>query len=200
MSYFCQRWLETKVPRKTQPILWTTLLASLIQCITHLLPLFNWLCSTSCTDLTSSSSSVLLGLSSATFSLWIRMTNHLGLPGSEVFPHMDFSAKTNSLGHTKDDWSPTTYSLWPTSFTLLASFTPNNNIICSNHPSQKSGSHYPSLLPVWWCAKSCQFYLPSNSWLPALQISWLDYFNSKGQCLPHTPFPLSIHKAAKVKF
>lgn len=106
MSYFCQRWLETKVPRKTQPILWTTLLASLIQCLTHLLPLLNWLCSTSCTDPTSSSSSVLLGLSSATFSLCIRVTNHLGLPGSEVFPHMDFSAKTNTLGHTKDDWSP----------------------------------------------------------------------------------------------
>lgn len=94
----------------------------------------------------------------------------------------------------------TTYSPWPISFIPLASFIPNNNIICSNHPSQKSGSHYPSLLPVWWGAKSCQFYLPSNPWLPALQISWLDYFNSKCQCLPHTPFPFTIHKAAKVKF
>ena len=90
MSYFCQGWRETKVPRETQPTLWTTLLASLIQCLSHLLPLLNWLCSTSCTDLTSSSSSVLLGLSSATFSLSIRVANHLGLPGSEVFPNMDF--------------------------------------------------------------------------------------------------------------
>lgn len=108
--------------------------------------------------------------------------------------------KPIALGTPRMTGHLTTYSLWPTSFTLLASFIPNNNIICSNHPSQKSGSHYRSLLPVWWCAKSCQFYLPSNSWLPALQISWLDYFNSKGQCLPHTPFPLTIHKAAKVKF
>lgn len=163
--------------------------------------LFNCLWSISCTDLTTYSFSVLLGLSSAIFSLyileWPMIWVCLDLRG---FLTWTFSSKTNSPGHTRMIGHLTKSSPWSISFIPMASITPNNNIICSNHPSQKSGSRYPSLFPVRWVAKSCPFSIPSNSSLHALQISWLDYFNSKCQCLPHTTFPFIIHKAAKVKF